>query len=188
MAADNKEKPSNRIPIHFVDSEGPSVISEPSPDDETFANNFTDEDDFDGFGEASSPRSQPAVDEPREARGGPDLAELVATRAELKRLQTALAEAQDALARRQADFENYRKRIERERGESHNRIVADVARNLLPVTDNLARALDAERSVEAQESKEFRHFLHGVELIAKQLNEVLESLGITPIPAVGERF
>ena len=42
--------------------------------------------------------------------------------------------------------------------------------------------------MEAQESKEFKHFLHGVELINKQLNDVLESLGIQPIAAVGERF
>jgi molecular chaperone GrpE len=42
--------------------------------------------------------------------------------------------------------------------------------------------------LEAGESEEFRHFLHGVELIHKQLNEVLESLGIKPISAMGERF
>ncbi len=120
--------------------------------------------------------------------GGPELAELIASRAELKRLQMALSEAKDALARRQADFENYRKRIERERQELNNRVVADVARKLLPVVDNLTRALDAERSVETSESPEFRHFLHGVELISKQLNDVLDSFGIQTIPSVGERF
>ena len=67
-------------------------------------------------------------------------------------------------------------------------MVSEVARKLLPVVDNLERALDAERSMETTESKEFRHFLHGVELINKQLNEVLESLGVQPIAAVGERF
>ena len=122
------------------------------------------------------------------ALGGPELAELIASRAELKRLQAALAEAQEAVARRQADFENYRKRVERDRGEAHNRVVAEAARKLLPVVDNLARALDAERSVETNESKEFKHFLHGVELISKQLNDVLESFGVQPIAAVGERF
>lgn len=122
------------------------------------------------------------------ALGGPELAELIASRAELKRLQAALTEAQEAVARRQADFENYRKRIERERGEAHNRVVAEAARKLLPVVDNLARALDAERSVETGESKEFKHFLHGVELISKQLDDVLESFGVQPIAAVGERF
>ena len=103
-------------------------------------------------------------------------------------MQNALAETRDAVARRQADFENYRKRTERDRGETHNRIVAEVAGKLLPVVDNLARALEAERSIETQESKEFRHFLHGVELINKQLNDVLESLDVHSIVAVGERF
>ena len=188
MAADNHEKPSNRISIRFVDSEGSSVIDEPTGDEVELLSDF--EEEADPSADAADPSAQETggADDSREARGGPDLAELIATRSELKRLQTALAETTDALTRRQADFENYRKRIERERGESHNRIVADVARKLLPVIDNLARALDAERSVEAKESKEFRHFLHGVELISKQLNGVLESLGITPIAAVGERF
>jgi molecular chaperone GrpE len=136
-----------------------------------------------------------AEDEPTESEatgeveaGGPLTAELVASRAELKRLQTALAEAQDAALRRQADFENYRKRVERERTDTYNRVVADAARKLLPVMDNLSRALDAERSVESGESEEFRHFLHGVQLISKQLSEVLESFGVQPIAAVGERF
>jgi len=50
------------------------------------------------------------------------------------------------------------------------------ARKLLPVVDNLTRALDAERSVENRESKEFRHFLHGIELITKQLNDEISVL------------
>ena len=75
------------------------------------------------------------------------MAELVATRAELKRLQAELSEAKEALVRRQADFDNYRKRIERERGEAYNRIVAEVAGKLLPVVDNLSRALEADVSV-----------------------------------------
>lgn len=180
MASDRKQKQSNSIPIQFFDSEE-SELQEPS--DESAARS----DDYAPDGAADSADS--ATGEPRSAgEGGPALAELVASRAELKRLQTQLAEAQESLARRQADFENYRKRIERERGEAHNRIVAEVARKLLPVLDNLSRALDAERSIEASESKEFRHFLHGVELIGKQLNEVLESFGVQPIAAVGERF
>ena len=69
------------------------------------------------------------------------------------------------MARRQADFENYRKRVERERGESYNRVVGDVVGKLLPVVDNLRRALDAEAMMEAGESEEFRHFLSGIELI-----------------------
>jgi molecular chaperone GrpE len=123
-----------------------------------------------------------------EFKGGPDTAELVATRAELKRVQAENAELKDRLARRQADFENYRKRMDRERSDTYNRVVVDIAAKLLPVLDNLKRALEAEASVEASESDEFRHFLSGVDLIYKQLNGVLEALGVTAIASVGEQF
>jgi molecular chaperone GrpE len=126
---------------------------------------------------------------------GPMLAELVATRAELRRIEGELQKASeerqellDRIARRQADFENYRKRMERERGETYARVVGEVIGHLLPVMDNLQRALDAESSVEATESEEFRHFLSGVELIGKQLNGVLEKLGVKPVETVGEKF
>jgi molecular chaperone GrpE len=179
MASDRKHKQSNSIPIRFFDENDPRAAE----DDAEFEERVEDSDP------GADP--EPAVADARASDmgfGGPDLAELIASRAELKRLQTALGEAQEGLARRQADFENYRKRIERERGEAHNRVVGEVARKLLPVVDNLARALDAEETVQSSESKEFRHFLHGVELINKQLNDVLESLGIQPIASVGERF
>ena len=164
------DRKSQAIPIRFED--------DAPEDDSAFGGNggFDDE-----------PTTE--IDAAAEAEAtGPLMAELVASRAELKRLQNALAEAQDAVLRRQADFENYRKRVERERTETYNRVVADAARKLLPVMDNLTRALDAERSVQSGESAEFRHFLHGVQLISKQLSEVLESFGVQPIKAVGERF
>lgn len=169
MASDPTSQAGNRIPIHF---EGQDEAEE----------QFADEEFVRLEGEPESPESRHAGD------NGPAVAELVAARAELKRLQNALAESQESVLRRQADFENYRKRVERERGETQTRIVADVARKLLPVVDNLSRALDSERSLETSESAEFRHFLHGVELINKQLADVLESLGVQPIAAVGERF
>lgn len=174
MASDRKSQGGNRIPIRFA--------GENETEEDQFA---TDASTAEGDEQLDPDLQSPATSE---AEGGPAVAELVATRAELKRLQDALAEAQEAVLRRQADFENYRKRVDRERGETHNRIVGDIAKKLLPVVDNLSRALDAERSVETSESAEFRHFLHGVELINKQLAEVLESFGVEPIAAVGERF
>ena len=119
---------------------------------------------------------------------GPMLAELIATRAELKRVEAERDDLLDRLARRQADFDNYRKRMERERGETYNRVVGEVVSHLLPVLDNLRRALDTEASLQAGESEEFRHFLHGVELISKQLNGVLENLGVRPVASVGQPF
>jgi molecular chaperone GrpE len=177
MASDRKQNQPNSIPINFFDGDD-STASE-------------DDAELRERAEPSAAAAEPDSSDPKAndtGFGGPALAELVASRAELKRLQAALDETKEALARRQADFENYRKRIERERGEAHLRVVADVARKLLPVVDNLARALDAEKTVQSNESREFRHFLQGVELISKQLNDLLESLGIQPIASVGERF
>lgn len=119
---------------------------------------------------------------------GPMLAELIATRAELKRVEAERDDLLDRIARRQADFDNYRKRMDRERGETYNRVVGEVVSHLLPVMDNLRRALDAEASLQAGESEEFRHFLSGVELISRQLNGVLADLGVQPVAAVGQPF
>ena len=189
MTADRKQP--SYIPIRFMEGDESEPDEKPPTDPESddpgvielneAETNLNDFDDFMDPAEIDGRAEETAM-------GGPEVAELVASRAELKRLQSELAESKDAAARRQADFENYRKRVERDRTETHNRIVGDVSRNLLPVLDNLTRALDAERSLENRESNEFRHFLHGIELISKQLNEVLESFGVTAIDAVGQRF
>lgn len=136
--------------------------------------------------EEDSAQANPAA--PAKEATGPVLAELIATRAELRRVETERDTLRNALAQRQADFENYRKRMERERGESYNRMVGDVVSKLLPVLDNLRRALDTEDSLQANESEEFRHFLRGVELIYKQYSNVLEGFGLQPVEAVGQRF
>jgi molecular chaperone GrpE len=147
-----------------------------------------------GGGGASGTSNEPA----RRADAGPagpEVAELLATRAELRRVEGELKrladerqELNDKLARRSADFDNFRKRTERERSETYSRALAEVMRRLLPVLDNLQRALDAERVVEVKKSDEFRHFLQGVELINRQLGGVLESLGVEAVPTVGELF
>jgi molecular chaperone GrpE len=194
MSSDKKKK-WNRIPIRFADTDRTSdAAAEPADVDNIDAyNNDEAEELFDDSLSdiemtESAPAIEPAEPDSRGISGGPETAELVATRAELKRLDAENAELRDRLARRQADFENYRKRGERERTETYSRVVADIAAKLLPVLDNLKRALDTESSMEASESDEFRHFLSGVDLIYKQLNGVLEALGVTPIVSVGEPF
>ena len=162
--------PHDELPERRQDRDEPNARREAAP-------SKTDESDDVGAGRQEAGATK-----------GPEIAELLATRAELKRVEAARTELQETLARRQADFENYRKRVERERSETYNRVVADVVSKLLPVLDNLRRALDAEASMEAAESDEFRHFLHGVELIDKQLGDVLEGLGLQPVEAVGQPF
>ncbi|MFN2531443.1 MAG: nucleotide exchange factor GrpE [Pyrinomonadaceae bacterium] len=199
MAPDNQDKSPNRIPIRFVDNQNPNHSDEADAlsitDDEDENEMITDdaraaEETVPAPENPSNNPSDPVRSETSGSDGltGPQIAELVATRAELKRVQGEVAELNDRLARRQADFDNYRKRVERERSDSYNRSVGDIALKLLPVLDNLKRALETEASVEASESDEFRHFLSGVDLIYKQLNGVLDALGVKPIPAVGEPF
>jgi molecular chaperone GrpE len=195
MASDRTDKRGFRIPIKFSDAEteGESADNRPAEMDtrDPDANPDFESDDL-----SSDAADQTAAEadlglddlEPEEVTRGPVTAELIATRSELKRVEAENAELKNSLARRQADFENYRKRVDRERSETYNRVVADVAAKLLPVLDNLKRALETEASVEAAESDEFRHFLSGVDLIWKQLNGVLEAFGIKPIEAVGQPF
>jgi molecular chaperone GrpE len=94
----------------------------------------------------------------------------------------------ERLTRVSADFENYRKRSDREKSKTYQGLVGGVVQQLLPVHDNLARALEAEASVQATESEEFRHFLSGVELIYRQLDEVLKGMGLQPVETVGLPF
>ncbi len=209
MAPDKKGNTRNRIPVKFLDSDketDPDGSSEAQPSDD-------DRDLIDSDGqdlienmdeELDSAATAPALDldsppihpsaqadgSPGEIAqsGGPEVAELVATRAELRRLEAEVKELRDNVARRQADFENYRKRTDRERATTYNRVVADIAAKLLPVLDNLKRALETEASVEAAESDEFRHFLSGVDLVYKQLAGVLDAMGVKPVLAEGEQF
>ena len=172
-----------------VGSTDPSELPRSRNDQDTTVSHVEPEEK--GGGGASGATSEPE----RKASAGPQMAELIATRAELRRVESELKkltderqEMNDRLARRQAEFDNFRKRTERERTETYQRSLGEVVRRLLPVLDNLQRALDAERLVEVKESEEFRHFLHGVELINRQLGGVLESLGVEAVPTVGERF
>jgi molecular chaperone GrpE len=190
MTSDRRDKGSHRIPIKFTDADDEIRSAENQPD-------AMATEDLDNEGEEIDLSDASLTEEdlfsatdvvPDESPGGPANAELDEARSEFKRVEAENAELKNSLARRQADFENYRKRVERERTETYNRVVADVAAKLLPVVDNLKRALDAEASVEAAESDEFRHFLSGVDLISKQLNGVLDALGVKPIAAVGEKF
>jgi molecular chaperone GrpE len=198
MAEDDKAKNSNLVPIRFLDSEESAASEsdsnlEGNPDQENEIGLASEWPSASGSGPLRDPVNTGSLQDPHthgagEPSTGPLMAELVGTRAELKRVQREVAELNDKLLRRQADFENFRKRVERERTETYNHVVADLAAKLLPVVDNLRRALDSEASIEASESDEFRHFLSGVDLIQKQLSSLLETMGITVVASVGERF
>lgn len=89
----------------------------------------------------------------------------------------------DKFLRAKADLENYRKRVQRERENVQDFAVIDITRGLLPVLDDLDRALNASR-----DNRHIKHFLKGIKLIEGQLFKVLEDKGVKPIKAAGEAF
>jgi molecular chaperone GrpE len=103
------------------------------------------------------------------------------SRPDLEKLRAERDFLADRLARQQAEFENARKRAAREQQEFQNFALADALNSLLPVLDSFEQALLAP----AQNVEEFRS---GIELIRKQWLDTMSKLGLTPIPALGERF
>jgi molecular chaperone GrpE len=102
----------------------------------------------------------------------------------IERLQRERDEYYDLLLRTRAEFDNYRKRIDRERADQAESAAAGMLRALLPIVDDLERALSAP----ADGDQGARAYREGVELIHRQLLELLQKHGVTPIAALGEEF
>jgi molecular chaperone GrpE len=102
--------------------------------------------------------------------------------AEVSKLAADLEDLRQTLLRRQADFENYRKRIEKERGEDSKRYTARVIEALIPVIDGFEHALAAHRETE------YENYRKGFELIYKQLMANVAKLGVERVDPVGRPF
>jgi molecular chaperone GrpE len=102
------------------------------------------------------------------------------SRADFDRLKGERDQLIDRLARLQAEFENARKRSERERLEFRDYAIGNVVEQFLPVVDNFELALKSKGTAD--------QLRHGVELIVKQMEEVLRQLNVNTIPTVGEAF
>jgi molecular chaperone GrpE len=92
-------------------------------------------------------------------------------------------EFKDLLLRKTAEFENYRKRTERERAAMVENASAGVIEEILPLVDDLERALSTDPGIEGTEA-----FRRGVELIHRQLTETLRKRGVKPVEALGADF
>jgi len=101
----------------------------------------------------------------------------------VEELRRQLEEKQDRLLRALADAENFKRRTQRERDESVRYANESLLRDLIPVLDNLERALGAARSARGAES-----VVGGVELIQRELLKVLERAGVTRYSALGQPF
>ncbi len=92
----------------------------------------------------------------------------------------------DLMLRKQAEFENYRKRVNREKAELRGASKAEVLRELLPVLDSAEKGLETLREIEP--SPERDAFVEGYELLVKGLAGLLERFGVSEVAGVGEAF
>jgi molecular chaperone GrpE len=101
---------------------------------------------------------------------------------ELSKLLAEKQELMNTLVRRQADFDNYRKRVEKERQADRHRGVESMVEHMLPVLDAFDRALSA------SDDPAYANYRKGFELIRKQLWESLSKQGLVRVDSVGQEF
>ena len=105
---------------------------------------------------------------------------LEALAAERDRLLAEKAESDDLLLRARAEFDNARRRFDRDRSEYLQFAAMDLVRQILPALDDFERASKAETAD--------REYAKGVELIHQRLSEILRRMGLEPMETAGQRF
>lgn len=103
--------------------------------------------------------------------------------AEKAELAAEKAELQDLLLRRQADYDNSRRRVEREKAEMREFAAMASVEAMLPILDDFERSLQAAPADDAS-----REYTKGIALIHQRLLETLSKLGLEPIPSTGQPF
>lgn len=98
----------------------------------------------------------------------------------IDKLNSELDKQKELLMRTAAEFDNYKRRTEKERAEIYERAAVATLKNLLQIIDNAERASSAD--------KESEEYAKGIEMIAKQLSDISSKLGLSPIGEVGETF
>ena len=110
-------------------------------------------------------------------------AEEVVQPSEEEKLSTQLKEQNDKYLRLMAEYANYQNRTQKEKAARYADAVIDTVSELLPIGDNLERALKTEVT-----SEDAIKFKEGIEMVMKQFNDCLQKLNVTPIAAEGEQF
>jgi len=123
----------------------------------------------------------PDISEAPAAEATNPVEELAGVTAERDQLQAEVADLQNRLLRRQAEFENFRRRADRDRSDFLQYAGMEMVREILPVLDDFERALKAESSGDS--------YRKGVELIYQRLLETLKKIGLEPIEStIGSEF
>jgi len=97
-------------------------------------------------------------------------------------------EVQEKSDRRLKDFENYKYRMDRERRGAFIDQISNLAVKMLPVLDNLERAIGSVSELKGKKSDEFQQFYDGIGLVHHQVNEIFSDMGVQPIATIGETF
>ena len=115
----------------------------------------------------------------------PDEAEPVSREEEL---ETKLIELKDQLLRTVADSDNYRKRAEREREQTRKFGIANFAKELLSIADNLGRALEAAPKDDDTNGESMKNLILGIQMTEQELQKAFENNNIRKIDPLGEKF
>ena len=114
--------------------------------------------------------------------------EVTSLRSKIASLEEERTELYKNSQRRLKDFEAYKARTERERKETFQRQLSNLASQMLPALDNLDRALQCASDLPAEKQGAFAQFFDGIVLVNQQVNEVLVGMGIEPIATIGYPF
>jgi molecular chaperone GrpE len=169
MAKHKKKDKSKKLSSEDINEDGEAIIAEKTPSSKV--EQPEDSSDQGEFSAELSDRETPLEVEQNELQ---------------EDLDAALAKVEENLGgwqRSQAEFANYKKRIERERIQLHKELTANIVKRYLEVADDLDLAL--ENSPNEGKGAEWAG---GIELIQRKLKNILENEGITPIQALGEIF
>ena len=108
--------------------------------------------------------------------------------ARIAELETQLAEMKEQALRAMAETENMRKRTERERGDMQKYAITSFAKDLLNVSDNLRRAIEAVPEEQRERNEIIINLLTGVEATERELLKVFEQKGVKKIEPLEEKF
>lgn len=111
-----------------------------------------------------------------------DLVEIL--KKQLEEKEREVEEYKNLCQRIAADFDNYKKRIAKDKENMYYEVVADVVGKLLPIVDNFERAITSAK--ESENTNE--EFLKGLEMIKKQIDDIFSKLGVEPIEALNKEF
>ncbi len=114
--------------------------------------------------------------------------EIDSLQARVRELRAERHEIQEKSDRRLKDFENFKYRMDRERRGSFIEQICTLASQMLPVLDNLERALQSVEGAKSQKTAEFQQFYEGIVLVNQQVNEIFAGMGVQPIISIGEKF